>query len=53
MEFSWAGPGFTSTSEDVLIPSANASNNGLYVVTITDNFRHSEISINTEVKPDV
>ncbi len=53
MEFSWAGPGFTSTSEDVLIPSANASNNGLYVVTITDNLGcTSEISINTEVKPD-
>ena len=53
LSYEWAGPGgYTGTTQDVAINPADASNNGTYMVTVTDAFGCSdELSIDAISKP--
>ena len=53
LTYEWSGPAaYTSTDEDVSIPSATSLNNGTYMVTVTDAFGcSSTLSVEGEVKP--
>lgn len=54
LTYSWSGPnGYTSTDEDVDLPSATFADAGTYTVTVTDAFGCETIlDVEGEVKPD-
>ncbi|MBC7886126.1 MAG: hypothetical protein H7X99_11670, partial [Saprospiraceae bacterium] len=53
LSYSWTGPGYFSTLEDVLITPASSFNSGQYNVTVTDALGcTSTLSIDAEKKPE-
>jgi hypothetical protein len=53
LTYSWDGPGFSSTDEDVDLPMATFSDAGTYTVTVTDDFGCETIlAVEGELKPD-
>ncbi|MBK8622710.1 MAG: hypothetical protein IPN79_13385 [Saprospiraceae bacterium] len=53
LKFGWSGPGYSSLSEDIMISPATFFNNGLYSVTVTDEYECEEIlQIELERKPN-
>jgi hypothetical protein len=53
LKFGWSGPGYSSLNEDIMITPASSFNNGLYSVTVTDEYECEEIlQIELERKPN-
>ncbi len=51
LTYSWAGPSYTGTNQDVLITPGSAANNGTYMVTVTDAMNcTSELSVEAFVR---